>query len=185
MAPESEQPAADIPVKSPAQFSLAGLLGKIILLILILAVGAVGVLYAIGTNEIQFQVQQEITGKRADIYKLITNYETVNEWVTAVESCEPVGEIKTYKRGAKAKVVMTVEGEAIELDHEVTFARQNLETEMKMTSDMFDLVQRYKLDFKNDAGLASDVIVVTSRSKIQFKGSHRIMAPFLKQSLQA
>ena len=184
MTSEAVQHEPDAQANKPGKQSLAGVLLKIVLLLVVLVIGAVGVLYAMGGNEIQFVVQQEIEGKRADIYKLITDDDAVKEWVEGIKSIEPVGDIKEYKVGAKGKIIVEMEGTELEINREVTMARRNQETEMKMTSGMFDEVHHFKLDFKNDAGLASDIIVVTQHCKIQFKGFSRIMAPFCKQAIE-
>lgn len=168
---------------SPSR-SLGGLFVKILLVLLVLAVGAVGALYAAGGNEIQLVATKEISAKKKDIYKLLTDPESVKKWVEGVKKIEPLGDITEHKTGARSKITVEVEGTEIEMEDEVTFARTDHETEIKMTSDMFDVVQRFKLDFKDGAGLSSEIVVLTQTYKCKFKGMYRLMAPFAKTAIE-
>lgn len=169
---------------STSSSSLGGVFVKILLVLIVLALGVVGALYAAGGNEIQLVVTKEISAKKKDIYKLMTDPESVKKWVEGVKKIEPLGDITEHKTGARSKITVEVEGTEIEMEDEVTFARTDHETEIKMTSEMFDVVQRFKLDFKDGAGLSSEIVVLTQTYKCKFKGMYRLMAPFAKTAIE-
>ena len=197
--PSSSESVPSEPAGSPdssgdsgasSSVSPVGAIAKLFLLLLVLAIGGVGVLYAIGSNEMEFLVEQEINGKRKDIYKWLTDPEEVKKWVEGVEKIEPIKDGKdenqsdAYRVGAKSLVTVASGGNSFDMTQEVSKARLNQETEFKLSSDLFDVVQHFKLDFKNDAGLSSDIVVVRQTYRIQFKGLYRIMAPFARTSIQ-
>lgn len=177
---------AEATESSPRKSSALSLILKLLLLLIVLAVGAVGVLYAIGGSEMEFVVKQDIKAKRNDVYKLITDPEKVKKWIEGIKSIEPIGEIKGHKVGAKSKIVVESEGTTIEMIDEVTKTTLNQETELTMTSDMFEVVQHFKLDYQRDEKgvLQQDATVVTQTYKIKFKGFARVMAPFVKQAIE-
>lgn len=168
---------------------------KVVGVALILIFGAIGVLYAVGGNEMSYVVKEEIKAKPDRIYKLITEPEQIKKWVEGVKEIREIDEskdneeiaedIKGNKVGAMAEVVVEApDGTTFKIVDEVTKARRNQEIELKMTADMFDVVQGFKLNYKGGNGLATDTVVVTQTYKVRFKGLYRVFAPFANTAIE-
>lgn len=187
----SESKSSESNSGSSSKASMGSVIGKFLLLIIILVLGAAGVLYAVGGNEIEIVVSQEFKGEKGQtfrltgrVYRCITDPELVTKWVEGIKKIEPKGDIKEHKVGAKSTITVESEGTEIVFEDEVVSARVNQGTEIKMTSENMDVVQNFEISYKDKAALSGDTIVLTQTFKVKFKGMMRLFAVFSKSAME-
>lgn len=155
---------------------------KIFVCVLVLMLLGVVVLYAMGSGEYRITATQKIKATRGEVFKLITEPESVEKWVTGVASIEPDPESEIEGHGVGAKSIITVDagGSNLIINDEVTKSQFNREMELKMTSDAFTVVNNFQLKLVEGFTPEDEVIEVVQDYRIRFKGVARVFAPFIK-----
>ena len=151
---------------------------------IVLLLGGVIALWAMGGTEMEFVATQKIKASSQDVFQTLTDPDLVIKWVTGVTKIEDVGTVKDGRVGAKARVTIEIDGTTIVVDDEVTKYQKNREVELEMISESFDSKNRFLLTPNFERKEDGDVTEVAQTYRVKFSGLTRVFAPFMKGAIE-
>lgn len=151
---------------------------------IVLLVGGLAVLWAIGGSEIEFVAKQKIKASDKEVFEVLIDADSVDKWVTGVTNVEEVGDVKESRVGAKSKVTIEIEGNKFIIEDEVTKFQKNREFELKMDSEVFNSTNHFMLAPNFDNTEDGEVTEVTQTYRVKFTGLTRIFVPFMKSTME-
>lgn len=156
----------------------------LIILGIVLLLGGVIALWALGGAEMEFVATRKIKASSQDVFQTLTDPDLVVKWVTGVTKIEDVGTVKDGRVGAKARVTIEIDGTTIVVNDEVTKYQKNREVELEMISESFDSKNHFLLTPNFERKDDGDVTEVTQTYRVRFSGLTRVFAPFMKGAIE-
>lgn len=151
---------------------------------IVLLLGGVIALWALGGAEMEFVATRKIKASSQDVFQTLTDPDLVVKWVTGVTKIEDVGTVKDGRVGAKARVTIEIDGTTIVVNDEVTKYQKNREVELEMISESFDSKNHFLLTPNFERKDDGDVTEVTQTYRVRFSGLTRVFAPFMKGAIE-
>ena len=151
---------------------------------IVLLVGGLVALWAMGGSEIEFVTKLKIKAPEREVFEVLIDGDLVKKWVTGVTDVEEVGDVKGSQIGAQSKVTIEAEGNKFILENEVVKFQKNREFELKMDSEVFKSTNHFMLAPNFDNPEDGDVTEVTQTYRVKFTGITRIFVPFMKSTME-